>query len=443
MKKHNVWAFYFIMNNFFKWILPCACAAMLSFTACGDDDTKGGEGTELTPDQNKQKFESIGLETMGKINAADHAELLQTVDAFFECADEGGLEVDRREEMDVVKGLLANIRAVCAKSDLGKVAQLATANYDLYKASEFYGTYTYDSQKMIWNYTSNDTQLKFVYNANGKSSVVVLAASGNETLVNIDDENDVMVPEKVEAVISSAEKELCKLTVDLKVDNKNKTADINTQLTANGYVFHAVTKANKTTATANFTLNKNNETLISATADLTGENMTDQDAIEGAIDNDNVQDLFKSANVTVNIINQARVTASCSNFSSLINLLDELDEEYTWQQQCGEEYNKKVADAYNKYVDAKLYYTSDDVIANFKMQVYYDEDDYYNEYDPSTGSYVTKKGTYDTEAAIVFTVDDSAYSFDSYFDEVSFNDLINSAEALEKQYEKYLKYLCD
>lgn len=444
MKKQCV-GFCLIMNKFFKLILPCACVVMLSFTACSDDDENGGEGTELTPDQNKQKLESIGLETIGKINAADHAELLKTMDAFSECVDRGDLELERREEFDIVAELLGNIRSVCAKSNLGGMVNFTSTNYDLYKLAEYYGIYTYDAQNEEWIFATNDndTKLEFNFSANGESAVIKVAASGNESMVEIDDDNAVMVPENVEAIISKGGKELCKLSVALKVSDAAKTANITAQLSANGYVFLVKTNASKTAATADFTLDKNNETLISATADLAGVNMTDKDAIEDAADNDNIQDLFKSANVTVNIINEATVKASCSNFTNLINLLNDLDDRYSWKQQYAKEYNEKVAEAYNKYIDAKLYYTSDAVIANFKMQVYYDEDDYYYDYESGTYPAPMVKGLYGTEAAIVFTVDDSAYSFDSYFDEISFNDLINSAEALGKQYEKYLKYLCD
>lgn len=422
------------MNKFYKLILPCACAAMLSFTACSDDDKNGGgEGTELTPEQNKQKLESIGLTTIGKINAADHADLLQTIDGFSKCIDDGDLELERHEEMDMVAGLLADIRSVCAKANLGGMSEFASPNYDLYRAAEFYGIYNYEENSQKWGYTPDKNKLEFRFNVNGKPAVVTVAASGKETKVEIDEENDVMIPENVEATISKDGKELCKLTVTLKVDDTNKTADIKTQLSANGYVFLVKTDASNTTATASYSLTKNNEVLISAAADLTGENLTNGDIV----DNDNAQDLFKGANVVINIINEATIKASCSDIGSLINLLERLDEEYSWMEQYKQPYNQEVADAYNTYIDAKLYYTSDDVIANFKMQVYYDEDDYYYE----SGNRVN--GVYDTEAVIVFTIDDSSYSFDSYFDEISFNDLINSAEKLGKQYEKYLKYLCD
>lgn len=414
--------------------MPCACAAMLSFTACSDDDKNGGgEGTELTPEQNKQKLESIGLATIGKINAADHADLLQTIDAFSQCIDYGDLELERHEEMDMAAGLLANIRSVCAKANLGGMSDFTSANYDLYRAAEFYGIYTYDETSGEWGYEPNKNKLEFCFNVSGKPAVVTIAASGKETKVEIDEENEVMIPENVEATISKDGKELCKLTVTLKLDDANKTVDIKTQLSANGYVFLVKTDASNTAAAANYSLTKNNEILISAKADLTGENLTNGDIV----DDDNVQNLFKSANVAINIIDEATIKASCSDIGSLINLLDKLDNDYSWIEQYKQPYNQKVADAYNKYIDAKLYYTSDDVIANFKMQVYYDEDDYYYE----SGNRVN--GIYDTEAVIVFTIDDSAYSFDSYFDEVSFNDLINSAEKLGKQYEKYLKYLCD
>ncbi|WP_455585757.1 hypothetical protein [Bacteroides sp.] len=431
------------MKKKYKLILLCACAMVLSFSSCSDDDNNSGAGTELTPEQNKQKLESIGLNTIGKIKATDHADLLQTIDAFAEYINEGDLEIERNEVKTQVAGLLTEIRAICVKSNLGMVADFASANSDVYRVAQYYGIYTYNETNEEWDYVSSDSKLEFHFNADKKAAVITVTASGEETKVSMDDETAVMVPENVKVTISKDGKNLCELTVTLKVNTVNNTADIETRLSASGYVFLVKTNATETKANANFTLSKDNEVLISATTDLTGEKMTDKDAIEDAIDDDNMQGIFKSANVVVNIINEATIKASCSNIANLSELLEQLDRDNSWKEQYGKEYNDKVAAAYNKYMDIKLYYTSDAVIADFKMQTYYDADDYY--YDYTSGTYPTPivKGLYGTELAVVFAIDDSAYSLDSYFDEISFNDLIKSAENLGEQYKNYLKKLCD
>ena len=56
--------------------------ASFCLTACTDDEGKQSSGTNLTPDEHKEKLENIGLEVLGKINPADHERLLNAIDNF-------------------------------------------------------------------------------------------------------------------------------------------------------------------------------------------------------------------------------------------------------------------------------------------------------------------------------------------------------------------------
>ena len=55
--------------------------------------------------------------------------------------------------------------------------------------------------------------------------------------------------------------------------------------------------------------------------------------------------------------------------------------------------------------------------------------------------YYSEETYYDIEPVITFVSDDSSFSIESYFDDISFNDLITSAEDLGEAYEDYLQYL--
>lgn len=63
--------------------------ASFCLTACTDDEGKQSSGTNLTPDEHKEKLENIGLEVLGKINPADHERLLNAIDNFARLADDG------------------------------------------------------------------------------------------------------------------------------------------------------------------------------------------------------------------------------------------------------------------------------------------------------------------------------------------------------------------
>ena len=68
--------------------------ASFCLTACTDDEGKQSSGTNLTPDEHKEKLENIGLEVLGKINPADHEKLLNAIDNFARLADDG-LDIER------------------------------------------------------------------------------------------------------------------------------------------------------------------------------------------------------------------------------------------------------------------------------------------------------------------------------------------------------------
>ena len=78
----------------------------------------------------------------------------------------------------------------------------------------------------------------------------------------------------------------------------------------------------------------------------------------------------------------------------------------------------------------KIITIGDSLTALCGWQPYLVEDDYgYEEYS--------------VEPVITFVSDSSAYSFESYFNDIDFNDLVNSAEDLGDRYESYLRYLLE
>lgn len=224
------------------------------------------------------------------------------------------------------------------------------------------------------------------------------------------------------------------MNVETDVNNEARTAVVNSTMNSNSYEFSALVNASKTDASADFSVVVRGETLISGTTHVTRTDMTDGDNISDIVgnDGDNLEDMFNEANAEVNINNRAIIKASCSNINAFVDLLEDLDNRYpSWEEQDSQEYNDKVAAAYNKYNTAELYYTDgDNVIANLSMQSYLYEDTYNPEYN-----------YYDVEPIITFVSDESSFSIESYFDEISFNDLINSAEDLTEAYKDYLQYL--
>ena len=410
--------------------------ASFCLTACTDDEGKQSSGTNLTPDEHKEKLENIGLEVLGKINPADHEKLLNAIDNFARLADDG-LDIERDKAIQSGVNLAKTMANICRRSNPGEMMSFANAKSDVYAAAQFAKIYTYNNGN--WEATeSADRSLEFRFPVDNQDAVLRITASEEETFVDLHDENGIhyaaYIPHTATATFTLGGETLANVNVETDVNNEARTAVVNSTMNSNSYEFSALVNASKTDASADFSVVVRGETLISGTTHVTGTDMTDGDNISDIVgnDGDNLEDMFNEANAEVNINNRAIIKASCSNINAFVDLLEDLDNRYpSWEEQDSQEYNDKVAAAYNKYNTAELYYTDgDNVIANLSMQSYLYEDTYNPEYN-----------YYDVEPIITFVSDESSFSIESYFDEISFNDLINSAEDLTEAYKDYLQYL--
>ena len=427
-----------IMKKLYS-ILACLWAASFCLTACSDEGTKESASTNLTPDEHKEKLEDIGLAVLSKVKPEDHKTLLTTIDKFIEYVDNSDLDLERNEDVQAAVNLARTMGDICSCTDAAKLMAFArSGNNDLYTAAQYAKVYTYNNNNGTWTSApASDNTLEFRFPVNNQQAVLKATASGNETLVDLFDDEDgihyqALIPEKATASFTLDGQALGDAAVTVAVNNESRTADVACTFNANGYEFNANVHADKSNATANFSTVIKGETLLTATANISGNNMTDEGQINGTVNGTyDAEEMFNGADVEILVNNEARIIASCSNVNNFIKLIDKLEDEYSWEEQTEQEYNDKLADAYNQYNKAELYYTDgDNVIARITMQSYMEENPYYSE-----------ETYYDIEPVITFVSDDSSFSIESYFDDISFNDLITSAEDLGEAYEDYLQYL--
>ena len=417
-------------NLSLKWILSCAYLAIFSFSSCSDGE-KESPKTNLTPDEHKAELERIGLEALAKINPDDHATLLTAIDEFYRLSDIGYLEIEENAGASAAN-LLKSVGTICSRTQLGGVSAFANPTNDLYSAARYYGVYTYNSATNHWDKTASNSVLEFRFTSDGQPVIVQIRKSGEEKQIDLFEESgtqyQALVPEHAKATLTRGGEELCNVTVDVNVDGNQRTADVTCTLTANGYVFQSVTHATKTNATEDFTLTVKGEQIVTGKASLNGYDMTDEDNINSVIDeNKEVHELFGGATAEINILNEAIIKGYCESVKDMKDRMNLIQDAYP---DTSLEYNDKKSEVYNQYIKGELYYTDgDNVIANLGWQSC--EDDYYY----SSETY------YDTEAVIIFASDNSKFSIDSYFDDISFDGLIDSAESLSDQYENYLSHL--
>ena len=422
-----------------------AVALTVCMTACGDDPVsgdgeKGGNGGEggdggegvseevLTPAENKVKFERIASDVLAQFTPSDHEAVLTAINDFADLADNGGLEIDRNVYRSVI-AMMNSMADVCGDNNLGRMMDFTRAGSDLYRAAQYYGIYTYNNG--YWTKEESDSKLEFRFTTYDERSVVATATtSGSEVTFwrSTDDGEELAVPEHAKASITVDGKVVCAVNVDAQLNASAKSAIVKADLDASGYTFNCTVNATSSKATADLALKKNGTNIISASAEVNGQRMTDP----SQSDEDNPQNLFNSANSRVNILDDAYITAYCSNIKELVDELDAIDDKYDWTQD--ELCYKEQAEVINNSVIMTLYYTNSSAAqATLGVQAYLD----YSYFD----SYYNQNIEYWEHEAIITFADESKYSLDEYFDDdVTFGNLIDSYEELENQYSDYLSY---
>ena len=134
---------------------------------------------------------------------------------------------------------------------------------------------------------------------------------------------------------------------------------------------------------------------------------------------------------SVNAANTVKATAtSNAAFQSFYNEITGLN--WAWQAAAIKSRLEAAStpaenEAYNEYLKGEMYYTNgDNVIARFNMQAYDDSDEW--------GEY------YDIEPIITFASDNSKFSFESYFDDISFEKLVDKVEDLGDEFDAYIDF---
>ena len=401
-------------------ILGLVCLGLLG---CGDDEGGGGsDGYKLTPAENKARLEQTGTSLLSKISADDHKKLVEAIDEFNYLADEYSLEIIEKSHVSQV---LSSIRKICVLPAVGVINDFTGADADIYKATDYYGIYTFDNTRKQWKYTEANDKLQFSFPCNGQQVVITLAGSSIGTEVEVDDYTRVIVPEKMDATIKMGSEELMKMNIQSKINNNAKTAQTAVILISGAYQWNANVNISNQNANSEASMLKSGETLISGSANITGNDMVS--GLENDVDN--IADNVRTATFQAQALDVI-VSGNCSAINTLNSKINDLDNSNLSDETL--EYNQKLAELYNKYVKMEMRYSnSDNVIANIQVQPYL-------EYEYSYGNYEYKY--YDIEPIIVFAVDNSRYSFEDYFDETSFSDLIKSAEDLYNKYESFVKH---
>lgn len=416
------------------------CFSLFAFSSC--DEGKSDEGdtlSKLTPDEHKAKLEEIGLDVAGKVNPDAQEDLVKTFDAFAEYA--GDLEVEENPVGEYAQGLASTLKRICEEKSLGGISKLSRiTDNELYSLARYAGVYTMTGEHAEWydtyyvwektEYVSD--KLEFRFPVDNKTAFIRITTEGADQQFETTADNTnymVIVPEKAKVSITYDSKTLLTLICDLKVDNVEKSVVSSVTIDANGYKFVENIDVRGEKAGTNLYFSIDNKKLVEANAWIKGKNMTDGGVIEDNVDNETIQNLFASGEVVVKVFGDkdgVMLKGYVSNVKELVDKLDRLGDVY-WEEENTLAHQTKLANAYNEFMKGEMYYTSSDkLIARFSMQAYDDSDEW--------GDY------YDIEPVITFVSDDSKFSFESFFDDVSFEDLVDKIEELEDEFDAYIDY---
>ena len=422
------------MKRLFTLLALCAMS-LATFSACtqtteGDPSPipppPGPAPSELTPDEHKQKLESIAMQLVDEFNPADFNTLTESLASLAsylpsEEEDEWG---DSGEAPEVTQALKS-----------GSVSALTSA---ITRASEQFIIDANDGAIEVEGYRYTfDESGEPSYEELGRTGVVEVAwdnavatftwgeNDGRYTYYFEEDDVEyiVEVPSYINASLKINEVEHLNINIEPKVIDNYTFAPKLTIKIYGGYEVVTEVNADSQKLNHNTTLNKNAKKLISATSEFYINGFTNPDNwvaeydygngyVETGYDpeeyfNNNVTSAqFRYDVLTLSII------GSCSDIKKMLEeeeeLLDDRDDDYT-------AYYTGLATIMNKYFNIiAVYNDTDEKIADIKWQGFYNEG-YDEEYDCT----VIAAGC---EPILVFP-DGSKFSLEQFFTMEDFEDL--------------------
>lgn len=418
------------------FIAGILCFSTLGLVSCGEK-TEDSPYTELTPDEHKAKLEEIGLSIANKVNPEVQKNLVKTFDAFIEYSD--GLDIEDNNEMPGNAQDLAKIlKSICEENSLGKVSNLSRAtDSELYSLARYAGVYTWAGEDEYgygykWDRADASDKLEFRFKADNKDAVIQITKEGSEQKFDAYDDGtsySVMVPEVAKVTVTYDGKTELTVVCKMKVDNSAKTVVSDITVDANGYKYEEHLDVNSGKASTNLAFSIDGTKIVEANASINGKDMTNGDVIGDNVDDETIQNLFGSGQVEVKVYGDKDgviLKGSVSSVKELVDKLDRLDD-VDWEEENTMAHQTKIAEAYNEYLKGEMYYTNgDNVIARFNMQAYDDSDEWGEDYD--------------IEPIITFASDNSKFSFESYFDDISFEKLVDKVEDLGDEFDAYIDF---
>ena len=429
-----------------------------TITSCGGDDpteengnTGNGGGSEnggsdngsgtMTPSQQKNKLENTTISFLEEFDAANFEDVVDLATYISEVYSD--YEYDAIEEWGAtcLESMVDFIDTWTDTEDYGSWGYYYTYNqYNmLFKISSFKGSFVAKSGR--WKRTDANYLSFTVKDENGNDCVLKLTTSGKEKKVYVGDEeewkwigyddndfseynidiynNYIYIPANINITIERAGNRLAEVVINTDLASM---AGEEFDLSRDKYNVSATFKFNDYSvimdkfkytpagdgSEISYTIKHGNKNLLNMT--MSSELDVENDEFYGADNN----------NISINLMDAVQFKGFCSDVNRLIALMDDADE-------CDDESEfKEYVRKMNNLINIGLYYDNKNVkYANVELEAFIYEDYWGEEW------YYTP--------VIVFDEDGTSYSFEEFFNERDFRNLIRTLERLMEDYEYLLE----
>ena len=440
------------MKKFFYSFLMGALA--LSIASCKDDKAKdpdgpddpNGEMTQLSPTKSKEFLVETANDFLSKFNAGDQQQLIKLC-AFFE---------DRYGYLDMPKEFVVDeeitetnplrlVKAFAATAAHGNATKAGAASiiytYTL-DFEKFKGVYTPAGSRWVKAQESNDIIFRFD-DATGTECELkaTISSKNSDGSISWTDEYydyyydeeiteeyvyKFRIPQEINITLSQGSSVLANSKVTSSIDTRNHKINVVANVTAANITAAVKLDGTDTQVTQTSTLTVSGEELVATNATLNGNNLCNFDFYKDNMDED-AQDLLpqllSSGNATVSVMKKVRIDATGKYTNALYEALN--NEYDSWEYSSQSAAERAVTNAIatlNNQITAEVRYNNTNTV-QARLIWDYDLDEWGNYFE------------YYIQPLILFSADDTRYTFDEYFSK-GFSTVEDTWADLQESYEK-------
>lgn len=442
----------------FVYLFLFISGLLVSFSSCGssnsDDETPSvttptTDGNNLQPEDQKQKLENVGLTLSNEINPSDYQQVIKALDDFNSYSSSPSFRSAQ------LRSVSTSLRSVAATSDLNElVGAMRSATVSSYYTSH-YASFNYNSNTGQWDSTYNAGALVYKYPSQNQQATITLQVS-NDYYTFIQDGETMFVPKSLTYTLKLSSNVVMSYTLNVPTFNRTTgVMTMNDQLNvpSANLVWSSNMDVTSSHSSATATIKKGSSTLISASADVVGANMSTASTLDA--------NTFNKGVVKINVLDKIYFTFECSNiaeYSSKINLNESQNpwisnfsyvqnDSYTttsyWEYYRPEAYYKNYSDLNNQYLLGYLNYdNSSNQVAKLYFDYKYDvrTQTVANSYYPPYKYISTNKEDFsEILPGIQFISDGSRYKYFDYFNNNNFASFVKTFDDLTSKFDAMLK----